>query len=102
MEFLRSFLRRHFAWETSGGGVRCPLSPQPTQRHVYMLKKNPPGKEGHLPSQINFTENWYERKFETSSPAKNWEWLSSMLTLSRLDQVDPGEPLSADMDKKWL
>ena len=56
MEFLRSFLRRHFALETSGGGVSCPLSSQPTQRHVYM-QKNRPGKEGHLPSQIIFTEN---------------------------------------------
>ena len=25
-----------------------------------------------------------------------------MLTLSRLDRVDPGEPLSADIEKKWL
>ena len=69
---------------------------------MFICKKNRPGKKGHFPSQINLTENWYERKFETSSPAKNWEQRSSTLTLSRLDQVDPGEPSSANMKKKWL
>lgn len=62
---------------------------------MFICKKNRPGKEGHLQSQINFTENWYERNFETSQELR-------IALESRLDQVDPGEPLSADMKKKGL
>jgi len=53
------------------------------------MEKSCPGQESHPPSRVNFTERLYEKKVDPFARAKSWKQSSRMLSMSRLDEVDP-------------
>ena len=44
------------------------------------MEKSCPGKEGHPPSQVNFSERLYEKKVDPFAQAKSWLIISASLS----------------------